>query len=107
MSAISSFKPPETADRIAQDVRRLMDDAGHLLDGAAKRGNAEFDAIHARVTGCLQEAGRRLDRMEAVAADRTKQAIRTTDRAAHEHPYAALGMGAVAGLLLGWLVTRR
>lgn len=78
-----------------------------MLEGAAKRGNAGFDAIHTRVTGCLQEAGRRLDRMEAVAADRTKHAVRTTDRAAHEHPYAVLGIGAAIGLLAGWLVTRR
>ena len=84
-----------------------MNEAGKLLEGAAQRGNAEFDVVHSRVTGCLHEASRRLDRMEAVAADRAKHAIRTTDRAAHEHPYAALGLGAAAGLLLGWLLARR
>jgi ElaB/YqjD/DUF883 family membrane-anchored ribosome-binding protein len=107
MSTDPRLMPTETAERIADDIRRLMSEAGKLLEGASQRGNAEFDAIHSRVTGCLQEAGRRLDRMEAVAADRTKRAIRTTDRAAHEHPYAVLGVGAAAGLLLGWLVARR
>ena len=107
MSANAHPMTPETVDRIAQDVRRLMNDAGQLLDGAAQRGNAEFDAIHARVAGCLHEAGRQLDRIEAVAVDRTKRAVRTTDRAAHEHPYAVLGIGAAVGVLVGWLVTRR
>jgi ElaB/YqjD/DUF883 family membrane-anchored ribosome-binding protein len=107
MSNNTTLMPQETVNRIAQDVRRLVDDAGQLLDGAAKRGNAEFDAIHARVTGCLQEAGRHLDRIEAVAVDRTKRAVHTTNQAAHEHPYAVLGIGAAVGLLVGWIVTRR
>lgn len=107
MSTDSHFMQPDAVHRIAKDVRRLVDDAGELLDGAARRGNSEFDAIHSRVTGFLQEAGRQLDRVESVASDRSKQAIRTTNRVAHEHPYAALGIGAAVGLLVGWLVSRR
>ena len=48
-----------------------------------------------------------LRRLEISAIDNAKRAARATDHAVHEHPYAAMGLAAGVGLLLGMLISRR
>jgi ElaB/YqjD/DUF883 family membrane-anchored ribosome-binding protein len=56
-----------------------------------KLGDALFDA---RI---------RIDGLQGKA----REAARSADDAVHHHPYGAIGMAALAGLLLGLLATRR
>ena len=48
-----------------------------------------------------------LQRLEETAMVNARHAARVTDRAVHEHPYAAMGVAAGVGLLIGMLIARR
>jgi ElaB/YqjD/DUF883 family membrane-anchored ribosome-binding protein len=49
----------------------------------------------------------RLAELEHVAEAHLKNAAHRSDEAVHAHPYAAMGVAAAAGLLLGTLLARR
>ena len=43
----------------------------------------------------------------AMAQDKAKAAARATDDYVHDHPWRAVGIGALAGLVVGMLISRR
>jgi ElaB/YqjD/DUF883 family membrane-anchored ribosome-binding protein len=47
-----------------------------------------------------------IDELEDSFAHRARKAVRATDEAIQVHPYAAMGLAGVAGLLVGALVAR-
>ena len=49
----------------------------------------------------------RLSELEAAAAAQVKYAARVTDETVHQHPYAAMGLAALGGLLVGVVLARR
>ena len=49
----------------------------------------------------------KLAEAERAVLDKTKLAAKATDEYVHEHPWQAVGVAAVIGLLLGALITRR
>lgn len=57
--------------------------------------------------GQVRQLRHQLDEIEACAVHGARRAARATDQAAHRHPYAAIGMAAAIGALVGALVARR
>lgn len=51
----------------------------------------------------LREARIRIDGLQ----HKTREAARSADDAVHHHPYGAIGVAALAGLLVGFLAARR
>ena len=47
------------------------------------------------------------DDLQGNAVHKARDAARSTDQVVHHHPYRAIGIAAVAGLILGLIVTRR
>jgi ElaB/YqjD/DUF883 family membrane-anchored ribosome-binding protein len=94
-------------DRLAQNLRHIVEDADQLMKTAAKSGDAQFDAMRERFEAQLRRMRVQLDELEETAAHKARQAARTADQAVHSHPYAAIGVGAAAGLLIGLLMARR
>lgn len=48
-----------------------------------------------------------VDDLQGKAVHKARDAARSTDQVVHHHPYGAIGIAAVAGLILGLLATRR
>jgi len=107
MTTTAPITEGNTQDRLARNLRHIVEDADHLLKTAVKSGDAQFDALRERFEGQLRRMRLQLDELEDSAMHKARQAARATDEAAHSHPYAAIGLGAAAGLLIGWLLTRR
>ena len=94
-------------ERLAQSLKHMVDEADHLLAKAERSGSEQFLAAREKFETQLQHAKDELRRLEISAVDNAKRAARATDHAVHEHPYAAMGLAAGAGLLIGMLITRR
>ena len=47
------------------------------------------------------------DDLQGNAVHKARDAARSTDQVVHHHPYRAIGIAAVAGLILGFIATRR
>lgn len=73
----------------ARNVSELATMATHQLEESVSRGKMK-----------LQE-------MQSLLTDRTKDYARTTDRYIHQNPWNAIGIAAGIGLIIGLLIRRR
>jgi ElaB/YqjD/DUF883 family membrane-anchored ribosome-binding protein len=94
-------------ERLAQSLKHMVDEADHLLAKAERTGSEQFLAAREKFETQLNHAKDELRRLEVSALENAKRAAHATDHAVHEHPYAAMGIAAGAGLLIGMLITRR
>ena len=111
MNAPTTATPSATAvgtdDRVGQRLRTLAEDAEALLKATARAGDEKVEATRERLRDELHHLRARIGELEADAAERIRRAGRQTDEAVHAHPYTAMGVAAVAGVLLGFLLGRR
>ena len=97
----------DNRERLARDVRAVVDDAEQLLRvGAQGTGEAVAQA-RGRLEQSLVAARSAIVRMERAAVDRATAAGRATDAYVHENPWQAIAAGAAIGALLGVLLARR
>ena len=97
----------QARERLAQSLKHMVDEADHLLSKAEHTGIDQFNAAREKFEAQLRHAKEELRRLELSAIDSAKRAARATDHAVHDHPYAAMGIAAGAGLLIGMLISRR
>jgi ElaB/YqjD/DUF883 family membrane-anchored ribosome-binding protein len=109
-STMTTTTPASTAvqdERVSEHLRALVDEAEALLKATARAGDQKFDATRERLRDEVRQLRMRLAELEGKAAERVKAAAHQTDEAVHAHPYVAMGAAAVAGLLLGFVLSRR
>ena len=106
-SASSTGSGTAQEDRVSQRLRTLADDAEALLKATARAGDEKIEHSRERLRDELHQLRSRLGELEADASARIRNASRQTDEAVREHPYSAMGVAAVAGVLLGFLLGRR
>ncbi|MDP1690816.1 MAG: DUF883 domain-containing protein [Burkholderiaceae bacterium] len=107
MDAMTTTNDASARERLAENLKHMVDEADNLLAKAERTGTDQFKAAREKFELQLQHAKDELRRLEASAIDNAKRAARATDHAVHEHPYAAMGIAAGMGLLVGMLVARR
>jgi ElaB/YqjD/DUF883 family membrane-anchored ribosome-binding protein len=95
------------SDALARDFKNAVTDAQDLLKSMGSEGDAKLNEVKKRVQGSLDVALRRLDDWQATAVDRAAAAARTTDDYVHTNPWAAMGMVAGFGVVVGYLLARR
>jgi ElaB/YqjD/DUF883 family membrane-anchored ribosome-binding protein len=96
-----------TRDELADALKQTVGEAETLLKGAGAAAGHEYANLLKRAQEKLIRAKDELQRLEESALANAKHAAKVTDRAVHEHPYAAMGVAAGIGLLLGLLIARR
>jgi ElaB/YqjD/DUF883 family membrane-anchored ribosome-binding protein len=100
---------PDTAtrDRLAHSLQQMVEEAERLLQSAQRTGSEQFVAARDRFETQLKRARSELDALQDTAAYNVRRAARAADTAVHDHPYAAVGLGAGIGMLVGLLISRR
>ena len=94
-------------DRLAQDLRAVLDDAQALAQGGVQSGDAQLDALRSRFADQMQRIRQQLDGLEDRTLAKAREAAKAADEAVHAHPYTAIGIAAAVGALVGLLVSRR
>jgi ElaB/YqjD/DUF883 family membrane-anchored ribosome-binding protein len=94
-------------ERARASLRRLVDDAEQLLRDTSRAGDDSLEVVRERFAAELGRLRRQFESLESAASARVRHAAQSTDHAVHAHPYAAMGITAMAGLLLGFLLARR
>ncbi|MGH8687341.1 MAG: glycine zipper domain-containing protein [Burkholderiales bacterium] len=79
----------ETTDKLMSDLKAVVRDAEALISAAAGA------------------AGERLNETGAVARDEAREAAREIEAQVRDHPWAAIGIAAGVGLVLGLLLGRK
>lgn len=96
-----------TKDKLVADLKMVISDAEELLLATAAQAGEKASAARARITESLKVAKEKLAIAEDIALDKAKAAARATDDYVHENPWAAVGIGAAVGLVVGMLISRR
>jgi ElaB/YqjD/DUF883 family membrane-anchored ribosome-binding protein len=97
----------DVRDRLASSLQELVDDAEALLKSAQHNGSEQFAAARDKVQTRLRHARSELAALEDAASYNVRRAARVADTAMHDHPYAAAGLAAGVGVLIGMLISRR
>jgi ElaB/YqjD/DUF883 family membrane-anchored ribosome-binding protein len=94
-------------EKLVADLKVVVADAEELLRATASQAGEKVAAARERITASLATAKVKLADAERVLVEKTKQAAKVTDEYVHENPWQAVGIAAMAGVLLGILISRR
>jgi len=94
-------------DGLACGLRHMIDEAEQFLKAAAQSGDAKLDAVRDKLAAQVRQMRVQIDELEDNAVHKARQAARSADLAVQSHPYAAIGIAAAAGLLIGFFAARR
>jgi len=98
---------PDAREQIVVDMKAVISDAEELLKATTGATGERIAAARARAEETLKSAREKLSRLDDVVVDQAKETVRAADEYVREHPWGAVGIAAVAGLLLGVLISRR
>jgi ElaB/YqjD/DUF883 family membrane-anchored ribosome-binding protein len=85
----------------------MVDEIDTFLKSAADSGDQRFNAVRDRLADQVREMRMQIDELNQATVARVKRAARQADETVHAHPYGAMGVAAAAGLLIGFLASRR
>jgi ElaB/YqjD/DUF883 family membrane-anchored ribosome-binding protein len=94
-------------EQLAADLKSIIADADELLKATASATGDRIHAARARAEESLRSARERLANLDDAALAQVKEVAKSADEYVREHPWGAVGVAAVAGLLLGVLISRR
>jgi ElaB/YqjD/DUF883 family membrane-anchored ribosome-binding protein len=87
-------------EKLIGDVKVLANDVEELLKATAAQSGEKIAEARVRAQAAIARA-------RTVAIEQGKQAAQTTDEYVRENPWAAIGVSAAIGLLVGLLIGRR
>lgn len=96
-----------TKDKLAADLRVVINDAEELLKATASQAGDKVVAARVKVQESMDVAKAKLARLGEAGVDKAKEAAAATDDFVHEHPWKAVGIGAAIGVIVGMLISRR
>jgi len=97
----------EAREQLAADMRAVITDAEELLRATAGATGERVAAVRARVEDRLRDARAKLSQFDDAVIDQAKEAARSAAEYVHQHPWGAVGIAAVAGLIVGVMISRR
>lgn len=93
----------EQARELSQDMNDVSDKANELLERTAADVEEGTQELRLKLEQTLHTAKELYHKLE----EQTVAGAKATDRCIREHPYESLGIAFGAGLLVGWLITRK
>ncbi len=94
-------------EKLVADLKVVVADAEELLRATASQAGEKAAAARERIQASLATAKVKLGEAERALLEKTKEAAKATDEYVHDNPWKAVGIAAVAGLVLGVLIARR
>jgi ElaB/YqjD/DUF883 family membrane-anchored ribosome-binding protein len=92
---------------LATEMKAIIADAEELLKATASATGERIHAARERAESSLKTARERLANLDDAAMAQVKEVAKSADDYVREHPWGAVGIAAVAGVLLGVLISRR
>ena len=93
--------------KLVADLKVVVADAEELLRATASQAGEKVSAARERIQASLATAKVKLGEAERALLEKTKLAAKATDDYVRDNPWQAVGIAAMAGLVLGILISRR
>ena len=97
----------QATTKLVSDLKVLAADAEELVKATASQTGEKFAAMRQKLQQSLADAKPRLVQARMTLKQNAKAAADTGDAYVHENPWAAVGIAAGVGLLVGLLIGRR
>ena len=94
-------------EALVTDIKRVVGDADALLKGVANSTMQEIATVRTKLGTRLVNAKSRIGEVSVAVSGKAKVAADATGAYVGDHPWKALGVTAVAGVLLGFFMRRR
>ena len=94
-------------EKLVADLKVVVADAEELLRATASQAGEKVSAARERIQASLATAKVKLGEAERALVEKTKLAAKATDDYVRDNPWQAVGIAAMAGLVLGILISRR
>jgi ElaB/YqjD/DUF883 family membrane-anchored ribosome-binding protein len=94
-------------EKLMEDLKAVVSDAEALLKATAHQTGEKIAEVRAKTEESLKTAKVRIAEEGKEIVEKAKSAAKSTDEFVHAHPWKAVGIGALAGLVFGILITRR
>jgi ElaB/YqjD/DUF883 family membrane-anchored ribosome-binding protein len=94
-------------EKLMEDLKAVVNDAEALLKATAHQTGDKITEVRAKAEESLKTAKIRIAEEGKEIIEKAKSAAKSTDEFVHAHPWKAVGVGALAGFVIGILITRR
>lgn len=94
-------------ERLLEDLKLVIKDAEDLLRSTGQQVDDGYQLARSRFESSLSSAKTNLSSLEQQVTEGAREAIETTDQYVHEHPWQSVGIGALAGVVIGLWLGRR
>lgn len=95
------------SERLISDVKILLNDVEELVKVTAVQGGEKVAEVRSRVQDTVNNLRPKLAELDSVVVERAKATAATADACLRENPWAAVGLSACLGLVIGMLAGRR
>jgi ElaB/YqjD/DUF883 family membrane-anchored ribosome-binding protein len=96
-----------TTEKLKKELKAVVADVEELLKVTANQAGEKLGVARSKAEESLKSAKIWLAKEEAVLKAKADSAAKATDAYVRANPWKAVGIGALAGFVLGLLVTRR
>jgi ElaB protein len=90
-----------------QEVRKLIADVEELIRRVSDAADPELARLRAKVESTVATTRKAISDGTEQVQRQAKEAFEASDRYARAQPWEAIGVAAIAGLVIGFLVGRR
>jgi len=97
----------QARDNLTRNLRNALDDTEELIRLTAEEAGERITVARNRAKESLARARGELDRMQAQAAERAKQAAHDVDDYVRENPWKMMALAGVLSAVIGVLISRR
>ncbi|MBP1720099.1 MAG: hypothetical protein H6Q43_3537 [Deltaproteobacteria bacterium] len=96
-----------TTEKLKKELKAVVADVEELLKITANQAGEKMGEIRSKAAESLKLAKARLAQEETVLKIKASSTAKATDEYVRANPWKAVGLGALAGFILGILTTRR
>jgi ElaB/YqjD/DUF883 family membrane-anchored ribosome-binding protein len=96
-----------TPSRVSTELHNFVDDVQDLITETTSVTGADLARVKAKLSARVAAAKESIQEMSTQVAQGARKAATVTDKYVHEQPWQAVGIGAVVGALLGFVLGRR
>jgi ElaB/YqjD/DUF883 family membrane-anchored ribosome-binding protein len=97
----------DARDQLVTDMKAVITDAEELLRATTGATGERISAARARAEETLRNARQKIASLDDVVMNQAKEAAKQADSYVRENPWGAVGIAAVAGLVVGVMISRR
>jgi ElaB/YqjD/DUF883 family membrane-anchored ribosome-binding protein len=92
---------------VAREYHAFVSDVEDLVSSATSMTGEDFARAKAQLSARISAARASIGRAGSAMADKARSGAKVTDHYVRDQPWQAVGISAVAGLLIGFLLGRR